>query len=534
MSLVLLFDRRHTDQTLINSFKDFFAADNPVTGGEVLMRWGNPKGSDKNAGVVLNRKQPLENCLDKEKILEILRINKIRRPVFVTPKPDSRYPVIGRHFESHQAQQSQIIGDFEEAQKSGADFFVEHVNLIKKYKLLLFDLNVFNMTKKVAVQSNTGVPCGWNYEEILPELDQDAQKVSQLALRAVYVLGLDFAMVHGGIDVRGRPVILDVSPTPVLNAETATLFHEQLKSFLNSPVFPLLLQPLPKKETDPQTQVHPLQTTMFIEQKPSQSSEFAVLLGADPEFVLKDSRTGKLTYPSEYLAKEGNLGYDERSELRQGQFFPLAEIRPNPEYCPVQLTENIRSILIQALAIIPPHIEWLAGSLHFGQYQIGGHIHFSNLKLNSRLLRALDNYLAIPIFLIEDPRTSATRRRQYGWIGSVRSKPHGGFEYRTPGSWLVSPEITLGCLCLAKIIASEYWLLRKDFFTDPELQKAFYKSKRMCFYEIFNKLWEDLVQTTLYKKYARHLTPITDLINTGSHWDEHRDLRKSWRLLPSE
>jgi hypothetical protein len=237
-----------------------------------------------------------------------------------------------------------------------------------------------------------------------------------------------------------------------------------------------------------------------------------------------------MVYASEYMDREGLIGYDERSEHREGRFFPLAEVRPAPDFCPLKLTEKIRDGLKEAQKIIPPHIEWLAGSLHFDRYQIGGHIHFSNVPLCSRLLRALDNYLAIPVMLAEDPATSARRRKQYGWLGSIRLKPHGGFEYRTPGSWLISPELTSGCLCLAKIVAANYMALPRDCFTDVEMQKAFYLAKKSYFYDIFNELWEDITLTPQHSKYAPHMASLVNLIKTRSHWNEKTDLRKSWGL----
>ncbi len=519
MDLVFLSDKQFSQPALPKIFQDFTFTTKPVASCRVLLRWGNPEGTEDNCEVVLNRKLPLKNCLDPEKIFEILKLNRVRRPRLVLPKPDSNYPLIGKWFVFPTGSPAEEpVTDFEQAQKSKADFFVEWINTVKKFNVYLFDLQVFFLTKKVTVKTHTGTQAvpAWDYEEISPELDQDTQKICQLAQRVVYVLGLDFGLVHAAIDVQGRPVVLDVSPVPVFPPRAARIFYDRVKNFIQSRSHST---PWPADLAGPDLLA---------------VKESLVLLGADPEFMLRDTQTGQIIYPSEYLNKEGSLGYDERSEHREGRLFPLAEIRPEPDFCPVRLTDKIRDILAKALTFFPPHIEWLAGSLHFEQYQIGGHIHFSNLDINTRLLKALDNYLAIPLMLIEDPVASSRRRKQYGWLGSVRSKPHGGFEYRTPASWLVSPELTRGCLCLAKIVATEYRTLNKDSLTDPELQKAFYQSKKHYFYDIFQELWEDLTNTTLYSKYACYLVPLVNLISTYSHWDQNIDLRKSWGLLPPD
>ncbi len=511
MRLAFLYDKRLTQPELLQAFSSCILTTGPVTGCSVLLRWGNPEGPDNVSRAVLNRKQPLKNSLDKEKVFGILKLNRIRRPRFIAPGPDSPYPLVGKwNNQTSGGVTEAVIQTFDKALTSGADFFVEHVNTIKKYNIYFFDLNSFWVTKKVAVKTSaphSRITPSWVYEQIPPDLDRDTVKACLLAQRAIYILGLDFGMVHAAIDIRGRPVILDITPVPVLPLKAINLFSEHAKRF-----------------------------TADIERPETGSDslkENGILLGADPEFMLRGQETGRIVYPSDFLKMEGPLGFDERSENREGRLFPLAEVRPTPDQCPLRLTKKIRDILGMAVSLIPPDIEWLAGSLPFDNYQIGGHIHFSNISINCRLLRALDNYLAIPLMLMEDPGRSSRRRRQYGWLGSIRPKPHGGFEYRTPGSWLVSPEIARGCLCLAKIVATEYRSLTRDYFTDIELQKAFYQSKKYYFYDIFYEILEDLRKTQLFSKYSVYLTPIVDLIKSGGHWDETSDMRKSWGLLPA-
>jgi len=416
-----------------------------------------------------------------------------------------------------------MITDWTKAQNSEAGFFVECINTIKKYNIYLFDMKVFLLTKKLAVRTNShskqNTPL-WNYEEIPEDLDQDTQKVTLLAQRAGYVLGLDFCMVHAGINGQGHPVILDVSPVAVIPSQGVPRFGKEVKKYINQ--WNIGYQ---------QRKHYPASSTSETESSIAQAKlstpsakELKVMVGADPEFMLRDSATRELIYPSDFLAKEGSLGYDRRSERREGILFPLAEVRPEPDLCPLKLAEKIRKILVKAADVLPSHIEWVAGSLHFQKYQIGGHVHFSNCEINSALVRALDNYLALPIMLVEDPSKSIQRRKQYGWLGSIRSKPHGGFEYRTLSSWLVSPEFTKSCLCLAKIVATDYLYLPKDYLVDPELQKAFYQSKKYYFYDLFNELWQDIRQAPLYYKYATYLSPLFDLIQNRSHWDENTDL----------
>jgi len=210
---------------------------------------------------------------------------------------------------------------------------------------------------------------------------------------------------------------------------------------------------------------------------------------------------------------------------------PVAELRPKPEYNPEELTINIKLALNNAVRLAPyQNIKWIAGSQPFSGYSIGGHIHFSNIKLTGGLLRALDNYLGLVVFLIENPSTAMRRRKKYGVLGEFRLKDHGGFEYRTPGSWLVSQQITLAVLCLAKIVANRYTLLPHNFLNTIEAQQAFYEGDQEYFRLIFPTLWSHLRQLDLYNRYYEELNVIYHMIEKGSNWDEKVDIRKGWNI----
>ncbi|MCZ4142661.1 hypothetical protein BZG17_33240, partial [Escherichia coli] len=103
---------------------------------------------------------------------------------------------------------------------------------------------------------------------------------------------------------------------------------------------------------------------------------------------------------------------------------------------------------------------WQAGSMPQRGLPLGGHVHFSGITLNGELLRTLDNYLALPLAMLQDPRGDA-RRPRYGALGDFRLKSHGGFEYRTLPSFLVSPLVAKGVVGLAGLIASNYRRLRQ-------------------------------------------------------------------------
>jgi hypothetical protein len=261
------------------------------------------------------------------------------------------------------------------------------------------------------------------------------------------------------------------------------------------------------------------------------SQEFKpIKLGADPEFMLFNSKSGKMVAASEFFPREGIVGCD-NIRIPNRQQRPVAEIRPSPELSPHILIDNIRHALKTANKMAPYRkVKWVAGSHPTGNYSIGGHIHFSNIKLSYAVLRALDNFVAIPIFLIENPITAGLRRKKYGAPGDFRTKNHGGFEYRTLASWLVSPDITRGVLCLAKIAVSHYGELNKNYFASLDAQKAFYRGDQEYFKPIFEDLWSKICQTDMYQQYVDELKIIHDMIIDNKRWNEKHDLCKTWEI----
>ncbi len=173
--------------------------------------------------------------------------------------------------------------------------------------------------------------------------------------------------------------------------------------------------------------------------------------------------------------------------------YPLAEVRPPPSPDPLELVENLRRAFARAASAVRGHrISFQAGGTALRRFSIGGHIHFSNARLSTDLLRALDNYVALPVLLLENPVSSRLRRPRYGYLGDWRPQPHGGFEYRTPGSWVISPQYAAAVLCLAKAVAQDYPLLRRNVFLSAANQRAFYAADKAALRPHFFPLWNDL------------------------------------------
>ena len=327
--------------------------------------------------------------------------------------------------------------------------------------------------------------------------ERDNQKIADLARRVAYLVGLDIAMVTIVLTAKRRYKVVNINSSPEPRDKDFNHIMEKIRNMAEREV---------------------------------ELRNIQVKMGADPEFMILNSKTGKMLSASEFFPRDGIIGCDNiRVPNRQQR--PIAEVRPRPALSPLELTSNIRQALISASRLAPyRNTRWVAGSQPIKGYSIGGHIHFSNIKLDGGLLRALDNYLGIPIFLIENPTSAARRRRKYGFLGDYRIKEHGGFEYRTPGSWLMSQKVTSAVLCLAKIVTNRYAEIPQNYLNTAEAQNAFYKGDQDHFRPMFDSLWANLVKLDLYQEYQEELQIIPEMIMNQAIWDEKSDLRKGWKL----
>lgn len=363
-------------------------------------------------------------------------------------------------------------------------------SMIRYYDILVFDLSIISIKQTLL---------GWGKKRVAYLKESSCLQAAETAKSAVYHLGLDYALVRVAAAGNRQYIVVNIDPSPT---------HLRPKDLDR-----LMLR---------LTRLHELDSGAIDENQ--------VKMGADPEFMLFHSKSGRMIAASEFFPRYGRVGYDNLRNPIQKQH-PIAEIRPHPSVSPLVLAENVKAALLRAARMAPyRNIKWVAGSLPSRGFAIGGHIHFSKVKLNFALLRTLDNFLAIPIFLIENPFSAVRRRRRYGTLGNFRTKSYGGFEYRTLGSWLVSPQITRGVLCLAKIVVSHYLEFNENYLVQPAAQKAFYHGDQEYFRPIFQEIWSKVCGTSMYQEYASELEPIHAMIRNGEYWDEQLDLRQTWKI----
>lgn len=257
-----------------------------------------------------------------------------------------------------------------------------------------------------------------------------------------------------------------------------------------------------------------------------------LLIGADPEFVLV-TPSGKIASASRFFgAGVGGAAGADAMLVGRRLLYPVAELRPDPAADPASLAANIRRLMLRAAdRISDPALRWAAGAMPVPGLALGGHIHLSGAPLTGRLLSLLDSYAAFPLALVEDPAGRA-RRPRYGTLGDYRLQSHGGFEYRTLPSWLVSPAAAKASFALALLCAREAFNLTYIPALEERYVEAYYTGDRTELADCLDGIAASIAATASFKELAPYIEPLFDAALRGNTWNESTDIRAKWRIAP--
>ncbi len=227
-------------------------------------------------------------------------------------------------------------------------------------------------------------------------------------------------------------------------------------------------------------------------------------IGCDPELVCR--LNGKFTDVSKYFRPRSSMGLDGNESI--------AEIRPGLSESPIDLTAKIKSVLEYGNEK-HPELEFYSGHYVDG-YPIGGHIHIS-VAPTDELIDSLDTVLYSFSECIDDKEQREKRKTSGYGSRKSHSKKYYGLEYRTPGSWLLSPSIALVTLTLAKLTTIGVLEDRLDFVKLKGEQDA----------RTFMKNYEDYL-STVPQDCEEGLTELKILLNMNIDWNQN--ILPNWGL----
>ncbi|MCQ6560190.1 putative amidoligase domain-containing protein [Paenibacillus mendelii] len=345
---------------------------------------------------------------------------------------------------------------------------------------------------------------GYGAARLLPSDVPLYRRASKLSVRALYAAGLDCGIVEAVVQDDGSCSVTSIRLPEDGALRAGTVWHTALRRFTDE------------------------------WRKPggvaANESESGILLGADPEFLLV-ADNGKVVSASRYL--EGGHGSGCDAVVIGGRVrYPIAELRPAPAASPDRLTSHIRQLLLLTSSrVTDPSLRWLAGGMPVRGFALGGHIHLSGVRLTSRLLRQLDSYVAFPLSMVESDE-DRKRRPRYGALGDFRKQPHGGFEYRTLPSWLVSPMATKAALALTLLCALEGEALTYLPTDEERFVEAYYAGDLTRLRACIDPLASVMAGTASWRKLSIWIEPFLNAIQRGEQWDERADIRIKWRIPP--
>lgn len=366
----------------------------------------------------------------------------------------------------------------------------------RRYAVSVFHLRALEARLLGAGQAGQPLPLPGNQ----PSMDSPLWKrLESTAVRALYALGLDMGEVIISAGEEGKFTVDSLSLLPEVGSESAA------ERFARA-----MAEELAERERMLET--------------PAEK-----LIGMDPEFLLFDRASGKVIPASRFLQFHGEAGCD---VLRyQGRrLFPLAELRPKPAKEPRDVVIHLlRAFREAGESIGDRDLIWQAGAMPQRGFPLGGHLHFSGIPLTAELLRTLDNYLALPLAVLEEGRSSR-RRPRYGFLGDFRRKDYGGFEYRTLPSFLISPLVTKGVVALARLIAENEGHLTARPLEKDEVFAAFYAGRKPPLRAVLPRLIADIQAAAAYPRYESYIAPFLNVVLSGRTWDETADIRRLWKI----
>jgi hypothetical protein len=331
------------------------------------------------------------------------------------------------------------------------------------------------------------------------ELNPLLKRLEKIAIRCLYTLGLSAGEVILSASGERRYALEQITPASKLtDSQWVRLYKQQAKG-----------------------------VSLALQAEEVQG--FQLMMGMDPEFLLVDQTEGKMVPASRFLDREGEVGCD-AVHMEGMTTYPVAELRPNPSMQPRGLLVELMHAMATASYLIDDRsLIWQAGGMPIPGLPLGGHLHFSGILLTPSLLHVLDNYLALPIVLLEDASCLA-RRPKYGFLGDFRRQPHGGFEYRTLPSFLISPLVAKGIVYMAYLIVGNYKQLLHRPLNRESIHKAYYEGNRQILQDCLHPLFQDMISLMDYPQYAKYIDPLIDHMLQGNTWDESRDIRPLWNI----
>lgn len=204
----------------------------------LLIRWGSSVQVETRPGKVLNNRRAILLSTNKFESLRTLRNQGVGTPETWTNAEDVLFPALARKI--NHSQGSDIIlclqkQDVRRALNRGRKYFVRYIPTDREYRAHVFRGQVFRINQKLLQDREEWVPHIRNithgYTFARPRQEMGAA-ATEMAIRAVSALGLDFGAVDLVIGDDNRPYVLEVNTGPSLVEVGVEAYVEQIRPLL--------------------------------------------------------------------------------------------------------------------------------------------------------------------------------------------------------------------------------------------------------------------------------------------------------------
>jgi len=259
-----------------------------------------------------------------------------------------------------------------------------------------------------------------------------------------------------------------------------------------------------------------------------------ITIGSDPEFIFVQGNEKHSA--ADVFRTKGIEGSSSSSvEIGVDGCSSTGELRPKYATTPKKHFENIKKLIEKLTTISGNDFKVFSGNYPHCT-SLGGHIHFGNFsrtKYMDRMVAALDIFLSLPLLMIEETDSAKMRRKSsYGKLSDAR-RQEWGVEYRSPASWLTTPQITESVLCLSYVIVDH--VINNDNFTPNKYlltyiknADAFNKAKKDVIEKFIVYIYEEVTKMDLFSTYKDEINVLFNMVLKHEEWDTKEDILKAW------
>lgn len=192
---------------------------------------------------ILNKPKQITRIGSKIDALRKMKDQGVPVPEFSEYRSDLDYPMLGRNFNHTQGQDIEYLENEEDECES--DYYVQFIPVKKERRYHVFKNKVISATYKFGGErEGKGAFCrnyhtGWKFSTYTPE-----ENLSEIAIKAVQALSLDFGAVDIIIGRDNKPYVLEVNTAPGLIPMRAEEYANAIKEWAGK-------QTTPRRDEEP-------------------------------------------------------------------------------------------------------------------------------------------------------------------------------------------------------------------------------------------------------------------------------------------